>query len=105
MTIVMTDEINQKDYPGNADLEPFFGSGAVFFKKNRSIIELLYLLKQHPGPVIISGYMNDLYAELLKDWETQTRITNCEGALRREEVLWMNFNPSKQLSIRGDLYG
>lgn len=46
--------------------------------------------------------MNDLYTDLLNDWKTQTRISNCEGGLKREEVIWMNYYPNKQLSIGVD---
>ena len=71
--------------------------------KDSDHIELLNLLKKHPGPVIVSGYMNDIYTELLKDWKTQKRVANCEGGLKREEVIWMNYTPEfTQLSIGVD---
>ncbi|MDD2619687.1 MAG: DNA adenine methylase, partial [Syntrophomonadaceae bacterium] len=62
-------------------------------------IELLQLLLKHPGPVIISGYMNDIYAETLKDWHIQQRMANCEGGLKREEVIWMNYRPAVQMQM------
>lgn len=68
--------------------------------KDADHIELLQLLLRHPGSVMISGYMNDIYADMLKAWETQTRIANCESGLKREEVIWMNFEPAvKQIDM------
>lgn len=68
--------------------------------KDADHVELLRLLLKHHGPVIISGYMNDIYAELLKDWNTQVRLTNCESGLKREEVIWMNYEPTvKQMQM------
>jgi len=68
--------------------------------KDADHIELLQLLLKHPGPVMISGYMNDIYAELLKSWNKQIRFSNCESGLKREEIIWMNYEPpSEQLSI------
>jgi DNA adenine methylase len=68
----------------------------AFEMKDADHIELLQLLLKHPGPVMISGYMNDIYADMLKGWETQTRIANCERGLKREEVIWMNYEPMAQ---------
>lgn len=52
-------------------------------------IELLKVLKNHRGPVLLSGYANELYDEHLS-WpriETQVRIQN---NLPRTETLWIN---------------
>lgn len=68
--------------------------------KDEDHIELLQLLIKHPGPVMISGYMNDIYAELLRDWKTILRCANCESGLTREEVIWLNYEPqAEQLTI------
>lgn len=65
-------------------------------------VELLELLRRHPGPVMISGYENEIYSEYLKDWHSKTRVTSCEHGLKREEVIWMNYDPpAKQLSLLG----
>jgi DNA adenine methylase len=62
--------------------------------------ELLELLIQHSGPVMISGYDNDLYNNLLKEWHKETRLANCEGGQQRVEVIWMNYEPPvKQISM------
>jgi DNA adenine methylase len=63
-------------------------------------IELLELLLQHPGPVMISGYDNEIYNTLLEGWHKITRLANCEGGQQRVEVIWMNYEPPvKQISM------
>lgn len=68
----------------------------AFEMKDSDHIELLQLLSNNPGPVMISGYMNDIYAEILKDWWNQKKVVNCEGGLKRVEVIWMNYEPTAQ---------
>jgi len=68
--------------------------------KDADHVALLQFLKKHPGPVMISGYMNEIYHKSLKDWRAKSRTANCEGGLKREEVIWMNYEPPiEQLSI------
>lgn len=63
-------------------------------------IDLLHVLCKHPGMVMISGYENDLYNNILVGWNKVKRATNAECGRYREEVLWMNFEPQmKQMSI------
>ncbi|MGE5590981.1 MAG: DNA adenine methylase [Bacillota bacterium] len=52
--------------------------------------ELLEVLDQHPGPVVLSGYANPLYDERLAHWGRKTARATAQGGLRREEVLWLN---------------
>lgn len=59
--------------------------------------ELLKTLLQHPGPVMISGYQSEMYNDFLNRWNKATVKSNAEGGLPRLEVLWMNFEPEKQL--------
>ena len=54
--------------------------------------ELLKALLFHPGPVMISGYDNDLYNEYLKGWRKVQRDTLAENGLKRTETLWMNYS-------------
>lgn len=54
-------------------------------------VELLAALKEHKGPVILSGYPSDLYDQELKGWWTVTRKSYNQNADRRTEVLWCNF--------------
>ncbi|WP_347562775.1 DNA adenine methylase [Clostridium sp. HBUAS56017] len=62
-------------------------------------LELLELLKNHSGSVIISGYKSKLYEDVLKDWNTKEICTNAEQGKERIEVLWFNFELSKQISF------
>lgn len=53
-------------------------------------IQLLQALKQHPGPVLLSGYVCDLYAEQLEHWTMRTIKARAEGGKKRIECLWLN---------------
>lgn len=61
-------------------------------------IELLETLKHHPGPVILSGYANEIYNELLRDWTKKTTPSLAEYGLKRKEVLWINPSATKELN-------
>lgn len=61
--------------------------------------ELLITLIKHKGPVIISGYENESYNLLLKNWNKHTKTTTAIGGAKRDEVIWTNFEPCKNLSI------
>lgn len=55
--------------------------------------ELLQVLRQVRGFVILSGYRNVLYDELLTDWtrhETKARISAGRGTGIRTECVWLN---------------
>lgn len=52
--------------------------------------ELLDVLDQHPGPVLLSGYAHPLYDERLPHWHRETRTAKAEAGAIREEVLWIN---------------
>jgi DNA adenine methylase len=63
---------------------------------------LLETLLNHKGPVILSGYDNDLYNEALKGWSKDCINSNTEyyNGAGRTEVLWMNFKSDyEQLSM------
>lgn len=115
--------------PHHSYLEPFFGSGAVLFRKPRSHIEtvndldgqvvnlfrwirddpqrladtdhleLLDALKAHRGPVLLSGYDSGLYREALKGWHREARTALAQDSSARTEILWMNFEPPTQESL------
>ncbi len=72
---------------------------------NQQHEELLVSLLNHKGPVILSGYESDLYNDFLKDWfvmkqETKVGITTDKKSARTE-LLWMNFEPNRQISLFG----
>lgn len=53
--------------------------------------ELLEALLAHKGPVLISGYDNELYNGRLKGWCRKEIISYSQVHTKRREVLWMNF--------------
>ena len=60
--------------------------------------ELLELLKYHPGKVMISGYDNDLYNNMLTGWRKESIAAQAERGLKRTETIWMNYSDN-QMSI------
>lgn len=52
--------------------------------------QLLNALDQHPGPVLLSSYDNDLYSQRLKGWHKVKRRAWAEHGKVREEILWLN---------------
>ena len=62
-------------------------------------IELLETLLKHPGKVLLSGYDNDLYNEMLVGWHKEFKATVAEAGNKRIETLWMNYDPYSQLQL------
>lgn len=60
-------------------------------------IELLEALKDHPGPVILSGYDNELYNRHLQGWVKLHKKALAEGGVTRTETVWLNYEP--QISL------
>lgn len=54
-------------------------------------LELLDALKQHAGPVILSGYPSEMYDRELSDWIRIARKSYNLNSDQRTEVLWCNF--------------
>lgn len=52
---------------------------------------LLDVLVKHPGKVLLSGYDNDMYNEMLWGWNKVQKVTRAEGGRARVETLWMNY--------------
>lgn len=57
--------------------------------------ELLNALLSHQGPVMISGYDNELYNQYLVGWRKESKETLAEGGLKRTETIWMNYRDSQ----------
>lgn len=55
-------------------------------------IELLDAIKAHSGPVILSGYDNQLYNDTLAGWRKVSHIGRSNAGGPRNEILWLNFN-------------
>ena len=51
---------------------------------------MLTALEAHPGPVMLSGYDNDLYAARLAHWRCERTAARGESNTRRTECLWLN---------------
>lgn len=54
-------------------------------------VELLKLLVDHPGKVLLSGYDNALYNDMLSGWRKAKKKTQAEAGVPRVETLWMNY--------------
>lgn len=52
-------------------------------------VELLETLLRHEGPVILSGYDNELYNKILVGWRKDQVETTAEKGLRRTETIWI----------------
>ena len=63
---------------------------------------LLDLLLVHRGPVILSGYDSRLYSDRLKTWHREERGSRTQSGTRKMEVLWMNFEPERQIRMEFD---
>jgi len=66
---------------------------------DKAHVELLTLLLEHKGKVLLSGYDNDLYNQMLEGWHKEYKSTTAEQGLKRTEVLWMNYSPHNQLKL------
>ncbi len=56
-------------------------------------LELLRLLRKLPCAVMISGYSNDTYDEMLEGWGKKV-FAGTSHTGRREEAVWLNFEPA-----------
>lgn len=63
-------------------------------------IELLEALKDHTGPVILSGYDNELYDRHLQGWMKLHKKALAEGGRERTETVWLNYE--QQVTLIGD---
>lgn len=61
--------------------------------------ELLEVLRDFKGKFILSDYDNELYDEILKDCFKVYINAQAEGGQSRTEVLWMNYEPSGQMTL------
>ncbi|QGQ95845.1 DNA adenine methylase [Paenibacillus psychroresistens] len=57
---------------------------------NDQHINLLNLLNEHPGPVLLTGYENQLYDDRLKHWTRREIAGKPVMGQPRTEVLWIN---------------
>lgn len=69
---------------------------------NQEHVELLNILIEHPGKILLSGYDNELYNEILKGWKKVQKDTSAEFGLKRTETLWMNYEGGQMELDWGD---
>lgn len=63
--------------------------------------DLLDVLLDHKGPVLLSGYDNDLYNDRLRGWHREETTCYSQVCSKKREVLWMNFQPENiQLELK-----
>ncbi len=60
---------------------------------------LLDVLLGHKGPVLLSGYDNKLYNDRLRGWHREETGSYSQVCTKKREVLWMNFEPYRQMRI------
>jgi DNA adenine methylase len=63
-------------------------------------VKLLEVLKEHSGPVILSGYDAELYNDLLSGWTKYEINAQAEQGKRRIEVIWSNVKDT-QITLFG----
>lgn len=61
--------------------------------------DLLDASLAHKGPVLLSGYDNELYNDRLQGWHREETTCYSQVCSKKREVLWMNFEPVKQLEL------
>lgn len=57
---------------------------------NSDHIELCHFLKKLKGTVVLSGYNNEIYDDILQGWVKVSKKAFADGARERTEVLWIN---------------
>ena len=50
--------------------------------------------------IMISGYESEMYNGYLKGWHKEEMLCYTQSRSRKREILWMNFEPQKQMSIQ-----
>ena len=61
--------------------------------------ELLETILQSHAKIMISGYESDMYNKYLSGWRKMTFRSCAERGVPRKEVIWMNYDIEKQISI------
>lgn len=68
-------------------------------------LDLLDVLLQHKGPVILSGYPHEMYDRELKGWSRIERRSYNQNSDPRTEVLWCNFETPGLFAEKGEMNG
>ena len=62
-------------------------------------IVLLQTLKEHPGPVLLSGYDSELYRDMLKDWSYVEIDTYSQVLSKKKEIIWVKYPPLRLMKV------
>lgn len=68
-------------------------SGALYrYEMNdEQHVQLLEIITKSCAKIVVSGYQNDLYYRYLKDWETDSTMSQTTSTDMAEETIWMNY--------------
>lgn len=61
-------------------------------------MNLIEVLRDHNGLVILSGYDNALYKKYLNDWHVEELIVAAQSGARKKECLWLNPVAAQRMS-------
>ena len=61
--------------------------------------KLLEILVSHSGRIILSGYDNELYNDILSKWHRYQITARTEAANTKTEVIWCNYENMEQTSL------
>lgn len=53
--------------------------------------EMLHTIRNSSSMIVLSGYDNEMYNDILHDWRTDEKPTTAQMGLHRVEKVWMNF--------------
>lgn len=87
------------DPPYVRDTRTLHGDQYRFEMSDQEHEELLGAIVDHSGKIILSGYDNDLYNDVLKGWEKHSTKSQTERGKVREETIWMNYQMYEQIAI------
>ena len=62
-------------------------------------VELLQVLNNHPGPVLLSGYDSEIYNDFLENWSRTEIDARAEHSMPRKEILWINPIAAESLNL------
>lgn len=70
-------------------------SGALyrFEMDDEQHMQLLEIITRSRAKIILSGYQNNLYDRYLKDWKTDSTMSQTTSTEMALETIWMNYTP------------
>lgn len=66
---------------------------------------LLDVLLKHKGYVLISGYDTELYNSMLAGWNKYETVSYSQVCSKKQEVIWMNYDPPRKQLTFEDIGG